>query len=334
MENETGPSESSIAAGHDDHNGTWDHEDLFFDKYKQGTAFIVVFILAYLSVFLLCVVGNLLVIVVVALNRNMRTVTNFFIANLAAADLLVGVFSLPFNLADSILTSWPFGEAMCKTFLTVRVLSVSASVFTLVAIAVDRYYAVVHPTSPRFTKTAMMYILSAVWIVAAATSAPQGLVLTSVTYEGLYTEDGQLLTACEEVWPGDYYVAGYTFFLFAICYVFPLFIIALLYIKIGRSIWNRSKPGTNHDTQKKLHVIRMLLVVVVVFTLSWLPLYSLLIATLFSNLTDTTAEILYHYVSPIVKGLAFINCGVNPVIYGYYNKNLRKGFSQLIGSTA
>ncbi|KAI8505253.1 Neuropeptide FF receptor 2 [Branchiostoma belcheri] len=300
MENETGPSESSIAAGHDDHNGTWDPEDLFFDKYKQGTAFIVVFILAYLSVFLLCVVGNLLVIVVVALNRNMRTVTNFFIANLAAADLLVGVFSLPFNLADSILTSWPFGEAMCKTFLTVRVLSVSASVFTLVAIAVDRYYAVVHPTSPRFTKTAMMYILSAVWIVAAATSAPQGLVLTSVTYEDLYTEDGQLLTACEEVWPGDYYVAGYTFFLFAICYVFPLFIIALLYIKIGRSIWNRSKPGTNHGRAA----------------------------------TNTTAEILYHYVSPIVKGLAFINCGVNPVIYGYYNKNLRKGFSQLIGSTA
>ncbi|XP_078600590.1 neuropeptide FF receptor 2-like [Branchiostoma floridae x Branchiostoma japonicum] len=253
---------------------------------------------------------------------------------------------------------------MCKVFLTVRVLSVSASVFTLVAIAVDRYYAVVHPTSPRFTQTAVLYILGTVWIVAAATSAPQGLVLTSVTYEGVYTADGQLLTACEEVWPGDHYVVGYTFCLFTLCYVFPLLTIVALYVKIGMSIWNRSKPGASRDRgkrsepsvsyntqsdtvtihsthsaqvsrleeQKKLHVIRMLLVVVVVFALSWLPLYSLLFASLFSNFTDTTAEIMYRYVTPIVKGVAFINCGLNPVIYGYYNKNLRKGFSQLVRS--
>ncbi|XP_066263537.1 neuropeptide FF receptor 1-like [Branchiostoma lanceolatum] len=191
MENEATPPNTTD-------NDTWTSGHFIFDKYKQSTAAIVLFVLAYLSIFLLCVVGNVLVIVVVVLNRNMRTVTNFFITNLAVADLLVGVFCLPFNLVDSMMTSWPFGDTMCKVFLAVQVLSQSASVFTLVAIAVDRYYAVVHPTRPRFTKTAMMYILATVWIVAAATSAPQGLVLTSVTYEGLHTADGQQLTACEE----------------------------------------------------------------------------------------------------------------------------------------
>ncbi|XP_035691102.1 neuropeptide FF receptor 1-like [Branchiostoma floridae] len=364
MEKEAGPLNMTW-------NDSWTADDFIFDKFKQDTIVIVIFVLAYLSILLLCVVGNLLVIVVVVWNRNMRTVTNFFITNLAVADLLVGVFCLPFNLADNILTSWPFGEAMCKVFLSVQVLSVSASVFTLVAIAVDRYYAVVHPTSPRLTQTAVLYILGTVWIVAAATSAPQGLVLTSVTYEGVYTADGQVLTACEEVWPGDHFKIGYSLGLFAMCYVFPLFIIALLYVKVGLTIWNRSKPGNNQsrtllntvqhlgnsvsysshsstvaihrvvmpqssspETQKKLHVIRMLLVVVVVFALSWLPLYILTIVSAFVEFTDDVTIVTYHYVFPVVRWMAFFNCGVNPIIYGYYNKNFQKGFYQLVRSSS
>eukprot|EP00058_Branchiostoma_floridae_P009316 XP_002594804.1 hypothetical protein BRAFLDRAFT_61467 [Branchiostoma floridae] len=327
MEKEAGPLNMTW-------NDSWTADDFIFDKFKQDTIVIVIFVLAYLSILLLCVVGNLLVIVVVVWNRNMRTVTNFFITNLAVADLLVGVFCLPFNLADNILTSWPFGEAMCKVFLSVQVLSVSASVFTLVAIAVDRYYAVVHPTSPRLTQTAVLYILGTVWIVAAATSAPQGLVLTSVTYEGVYTADGQVLTACEEIWPGDHFKIGYSLGLFAMCYVFPLFIIALLYVKVGLTIWNRSKPGNNQKTQKKLHVIRMLLVVVVVFALSWLPLYILTIVSAFVEFTDDVTIVTYHYVFPVVRWMAFFNCGVNPVIYGYYNKNFQKGFYQLVRSSS
>ncbi|KAI8521119.1 Neuropeptide FF receptor 2 [Branchiostoma belcheri] len=434
----------------DDFNHTWNEEQFIYDKHKQSAAVIAVFALAYLSIFLLCVVGNVLVLLVVALNRNMRTVTNFFLANLAAADLLVGVFCLPFSLADSILMSWAFGDVMCKTFLTVQVLSVSASVFTLIAIAVDRYYAVVLPTATGVTMARMRYILLSVCVLAAATCVPQGLVLTSTTYPGVYTSDGQEVTACEEVWPGQPYRAGYVLGLFAtsylvttvLCvspgvytsdgqevtaceevwpgqphraeyvlglfatsyvlplaiinrvytsdgqevtaceevwpgqpyragyvlglfatsYVLPLAVIAAMYVRISMRIWYRPKPGANQPSsstlqgtepvvtyntqadavtihlptpaqcqalQKKLHVIRMLLVVVVVFALSWLPLHVFTIVSLFADLTDDTIVVLYHYVFPVVQCMAFLNCGVNPIIYGYYNKNLRKGFYQL-----
>ncbi|XP_035668464.1 neuropeptide FF receptor 1-like [Branchiostoma floridae] len=350
------------------HNVTWNDERFIFDKYKQSTAVIVIFILAYLSIFLLCVVGNILVILVMVFNRNMRTVTNMFITNLAVADLLVGVFCLPFNLADNITTSWPFDDVMCKTFLTVQVLSVSASVFTLIAIAVDRYYAVVHPTSSGVTKPAMRYILVSVWLVAVCTCVPQGLVLTSTTYQDVYTSDGQLMTTCEEVWPGDHYRAAYALGLFITSYLTPLFIIAVLYIRISMRLWYRPKLGGNQTNSalsvkstepfvsyssrsdnatlhmptaapspsvqaqmsKKLHVIRMLLIVVVVFFLSWLPIHVFNIVSVFANLTENTLIILYHYVFPIVQCMAFINCGINPIIYGYYNKNLRKAFYQLI----
>ncbi|XP_078660038.1 neuropeptide FF receptor 2-like [Branchiostoma floridae x Branchiostoma belcheri] len=396
----------------DDFNHTWNEEQFIYDKHKQSAAVIAVFALAYLSIFLLCVVGNVLVLLVVALNRNMRTVTNFFLANLAAADLLVGVFCLPFSLADSILMSWAFGDVMCKTFLTVQVLSVSASVFTLIAIAVDRYYAVVLPTASGVTMARMRYILLSVWVLAAATCVPQGLVLTSTTYPGVYTShgqevtaceevwpgqphragyvlglfatsylvttvlcvspgvytsDGQEVTACEEVWPGQPHRAGYVLGLFATSYVLPLAVIAVMYVRISMRIWYRPKPGVNQPSsstlqgtepvvtyntqadavtihlptpaqcqalQKKLHVIRMLLVVVVVFALSWLPLHVFTIVSLFADLTDDTIVVLYHYVFPVVQCMAFLNCGINPIIYGYYNKNLRKGFYQLVRSSS
>ncbi|XP_019639420.1 PREDICTED: neuropeptide FF receptor 2-like [Branchiostoma belcheri] len=330
----------------DDFNHTWNEEQFIYDKHKQSAAVIAVFALAYLSIFLLCVVGNVLVLLVVALNRNMRTVTNFFLANLAAADLLVGVFCLPFSLADSILMSWAFGDVMCKTFLTVQVLSVSASVFTLIAIAVDRYYAVVLPTASGVTMARMRYILLSVWVLAAATCVPQGLVLTSTTYPEInicvYTSDGQVVTACEEVWPGQPHRAGYVLGLFATSYVLPLAVIAAMYVRISMRICTQvdavtihlPTPAQSQALQKKLHVIRMLLVVVVVFALSWLPLHVFTIVSLFADLTDDTIVVLYHYVFPIVQCMAFLNCGINPIIYGYYNKNLRKGFYQLVRSSS
>ncbi|XP_066299464.1 neuropeptide FF receptor 1-like [Branchiostoma lanceolatum] len=253
---------------------------------------------------------------------------------------------------------------MCKTFLTVQIMCVSASVFTLIAIAVDRYYAVVHPTSSGVTMAGLRYILVGVWVAAAGTSVPEGLVLTSTTYQGVYTSDGQVMTTCDEVWPGPYYHAGYALSLFATSYLIPLSVVAVLYVRISRRLWYRPNPGASRnrapavnsnelyvsynsrsDTvtthiptaaqsqsvhlQRKLQVIRMLLIVVVVFALSWLPLHILTVVSFFANLTNDTVIIMYHYVFPSIHCIAFANCGINPIIYGYYNNNLRKGLYQL-----
>uniref|UniRef100_A0A8C7CWW7 G-protein coupled receptors family 1 profile domain-containing protein n=1 Tax=Oncorhynchus kisutch TaxID=8019 RepID=A0A8C7CWW7_ONCKI len=64
----------------------------------------VIYILCYMAVLLLCVGGNMLVSLVVLRNRNMRSVTNLFILNLAISDLLIGVFCVPTTLIDSLIS--------------------------------------------------------------------------------------------------------------------------------------------------------------------------------------------------------------------------------------
>lgn len=77
--------------------------------YYQHSLYVAAsYVLAYFSIFLLCMVGNILVCLIVMENRRMRTVINLFIFNLAISDLLVGIFCIPTTLVDSLITGKPF----------------------------------------------------------------------------------------------------------------------------------------------------------------------------------------------------------------------------------
>lgn len=81
----------------------WELEASDFDfLYRHSLAMTIVYCIAYVIVFLVGLVGNSFVIAVVLRMRNMRTVTNYFIVNLAIADILVIVFCLPATLMSNI----------------------------------------------------------------------------------------------------------------------------------------------------------------------------------------------------------------------------------------
>ncbi len=77
---------------------------VLFPYYQHSLPTAALFTLAYLFIFLLCLMGNGLVCVIVLRNRHMRTVTNIFILNLAVSDLLVGIFCIPTTLVDNLIT--------------------------------------------------------------------------------------------------------------------------------------------------------------------------------------------------------------------------------------
>uniref|UniRef100_A0A4W6C9I9 Adrenoceptor alpha 1B n=1 Tax=Lates calcarifer TaxID=8187 RepID=A0A4W6C9I9_LATCA len=83
------------------------------------------------SFIMFAIVGNILVILSVVCNRHLRIPTNYFIINLAIADLLLGTTVLPVSATLEVLDYWVFGRIFCDIWAAVDVLCCTASIMSL-----------------------------------------------------------------------------------------------------------------------------------------------------------------------------------------------------------
>uniref|UniRef100_A0A8D0GTM8 Neuropeptide FF receptor 2 n=1 Tax=Sphenodon punctatus TaxID=8508 RepID=A0A8D0GTM8_SPHPU len=311
----------------------------YVDYYLHQPPVAAVFIISYLLIFLLCMCGNGVVCFIVLRNKHMRTVTNLFILNLAVSDLLVGIFCMPTTLLDNIIAGWPFGSTICKLSGMIQGVSVSASVFTLVAIAVDRFRCIVYPFKQKLTISTAAVIIIVIWILAIAIMCPS-VVMLQVKEEASfqvnlgYDNQTSPIYWCQEDWPNQDMRKIYTTVLFANIYLAPLSLIVIMYARIGIALFNTAVPTVAQQGQeqrhsvyrKKLKVIKMLIIVALLFILSWLPLWTLMMLSDYANLSEVQLQVINIYVYPFAHWLAFFNSSINPIIYGFFNENFRRGF--------
>uniref|UniRef100_A0A914NEY6 G-protein coupled receptors family 1 profile domain-containing protein n=1 Tax=Meloidogyne incognita TaxID=6306 RepID=A0A914NEY6_MELIC len=125
-------------------------------------------ILTFAIIFCLSVVGNSIVVVVILQQQSMRSVTNLYLLNLALSDLLLSVVCMPPTLVSSLVYCWVFGDLLCKLLAYLQPVVVTASAYTLAAIALERYYAICRPLHSRIwhTRTHAMFVISLVWLVS------------------------------------------------------------------------------------------------------------------------------------------------------------------------
>ncbi|KAM4852283.1 neuropeptide FF receptor 1 [Thomomys bottae] len=320
--------------------------NLTFSSYYQHSSLVAaMFIVAYVLIFLLCMVGNALVCFIVLKNRHMRTVTNMFILNLAISDLLVGIFCMPTTLVDNLITGWPFDNATCKMSGLVQGMSVCASVFTLVAIAVERFRCIVHPFREKLTVRKALLAIAVIWALALLIMCPSAATLTVTREERHFLLDARNrsypLYSCWEAWPEQRMRKVYTTVLFAHVYLVPMALLVVLYARIARKLC-RAPPGPARDggggeeaaaaaeggraARRKARVVHMLVMVALFFSLSWLPLWTLLLLIDYAELSEPQLHVVSMYAFPLAHWLAFFHSSANPVIYGYFNENFRRGF--------
>lgn len=89
------------------------------------------------------VIGNSLVIFVFKKERRLRRRTNYYIVSLAAADLLVGLLGIPFAILSSV--GLPYNLHACLFTVSLLIVLCTISIFCLVAVSVDRYWAILYP---------------------------------------------------------------------------------------------------------------------------------------------------------------------------------------------
>ncbi|KAM9540922.1 alpha-1A adrenergic receptor-like isoform 1-T1 [Salvelinus alpinus] len=121
---------------------------------------------------LFAIVGNILVILSVVCNRHLRIPTNYFIINLAIADLLLGTTVLPVSATLEILDYWVFGRIFCDIWAAVDVLCCTASIMSLCVISIDRYIGVRYPLQYPCIVTEKRALLAmlGVWVLATVIS--------------------------------------------------------------------------------------------------------------------------------------------------------------------
>ncbi|XP_044540786.1 substance-K receptor-like, partial [Gracilinanus agilis] len=140
--------------------------------------------MAYLFLVLVAVTGNITVVWTILAHKRMRTVPNYFIVNLALADTCMATFNVIFNFIYASHNIWYFGQAFCHSQNFFPIMAMFVSIFSMMAIAVDRYVAIIHPFQPRLSTLSTKVIIGAIWRAASGLAFPQFFYSTVTVDEG------------------------------------------------------------------------------------------------------------------------------------------------------
>ncbi|XP_028316245.1 neuropeptide Y receptor Y7 [Gouania willdenowi] len=300
------------------------HSPGFHSDITKHLGVQIILITAYSLIILLGVVGNALVIYMIIRYKNMRTVTNFFIANLALADLLVNTLCLPFTLIYTLLDEWKFGAVLCHMVPFAQALSVHVSILTMTVIALERYRCIVFHLNRRLTWRSSFLIMGFTWTVSAILAAPLAI-FREYRNEEIPSIDLRL-SVCSEKWPHGTGRDGviYSLTMFLLQYIIPLAIISYAYICIWVKLKNHISPCTRNDSvNRRKKTTKMLALVVVVFASCWLPFHVFQLA---SDLDLVLRFKEYKLIYTLFHIVAMCSTFINPLLYGWMNKNYRNGF--------
>ncbi|KAL9951556.1 hypothetical protein ACROYT_G044240 [Oculina patagonica] len=303
-------------------NESWVYSDEEPESYSESLPAHAIFqLILFTAIFVVGFFGNSIVIYGVLQQGSSKTTSSCFIANLALSDLAVLVLSLPVGLLQE-LASWPFGEMACKIFFPLGDVFLAVSIMTLTAIALDRYRAIVTPFKERFSKTQAKVCIALIWIFSyLVVGIPTSFILKLVNTNGV--------KVCYPFWNNDLQRQIHKILIASIS-TLPLFVIGYCYFRVVMALWKvrmiyrdtTKNSVTTIRLEQKRKLVKMLIVIVIAFSICLLPYIIFALALEFAGV-ERSPSVNVGLVA--VLSLLYLNSAINPLILCTMSKDYRKG---------
>lgn len=283
----------------------------------------------YYLIFFTGFLGNLFVICVVSSRgKTGGRLVDTFVMNLALADLIF-VLTLPlWAISASQNNNWASGDLMCKLSSYVITVNRYSNIFFLTCMSVDRYVTVVRLMDSRYLRSSgCVYITcSVVWLSSLLLGVP------SLVYRKAVEHGFDVFCVDNE---DSSFFLGLSLFMTLFTFVFPVLIIVYCYGTIVAHLNKHCAAAVNPRAgARRRHSLKMVLLIIVAFVLSWLPFNIFKTIRTVRQLTNAYVgcETWQEHGLVISNCLAFFNSCINPAIYFFLDHHFRQRAHLLVES--
>jgi hypothetical protein len=232
----------------------------FYSEHYQAPVFATLFIFG--------TTGNVIILIIIICNKDMRTLPNMYIVNLAISDMIYLTVIFSEAWANRISGTWLKGEFMCTFVPFCRRLSVGLSAYSVALLSIQRYRVIVNPFNVRVsskpTRRTTVATIFGVWILAALFAVPSAL--------------SQYPCYINEVIGSTTYYQPVVIFELIVSCVLPLCVIAFTYTMTARHLVKSADPifGETQNPQLNTRKItaKIVLGLTVVFVISYVPCHA------------------------------------------------------------
>lgn len=218
-------------------NDTNDAQDLPIQP--KGSFLIGVFITCMSFATIVTILTNALIIITHIFQGRVRTcLATRYLVSLAVADLFVGTLvMIPSIIKLCNSNHWALGVAFCKLWVTFDVAFCTASIYNLLSISFDRFYAIYFPIKYATERNALFVNLSILfsWLMGLVVSLPMHI------HKEHFSNFSSLISGGDCMPPVDFLSSGYVIYSAILAFVLPTFILIVIYTLIATKMRVRQR---------------------------------------------------------------------------------------------
>nr|XP_055054700.1 chemerin-like receptor 1 [Misgurnus anguillicaudatus] len=267
----------------------------------------VITVILKVIIFLLGIVGNGVVIWIAGFKMKKSVNTTWYLS-LALSDFIF-CSTLPITIVHTVTDKWSFGLFMCKFVSFVMFLNMYSSIFILVIISVDRCLTVKFPVWAQNHRSILKasVVVAVTWLMSVLLSIPP-----------LKTRRiDKTSTICYNDYEGDHNHQTVVLLRFTLAFLIPLLSICFCY-----SILICKLRANQLSKSNKPYKIMTLLIVT--FFLCWMPFHIVAILELGASKGSEAFKAAIQSAQKITATLAISNSCLNPFLYAFMAKDLKK----------